>query len=141
MTFEEKNTWIYGAIAVIGYAVYLALVLPGAETPLESTPYVVPMLATIGGAIIAGILGGITLGMLSRRDGHEKDERDRQIQRFGDYVGNSFVVAGALAALLLAIVEADHFWIANAVYLAFVLSAVLSSVARLAAYRWGIPSW
>jgi len=47
-------------------------------------------------------------------------------------------VLGGLAALVLALVEAPHFWIANAVYLAFVLSAVLGSLARLGAYHRGL---
>jgi NADPH:quinone reductase-like Zn-dependent oxidoreductase len=33
--------------------------------------------------------------------------------------------------------EFDHFWIANAVYLAFVLSALLGSTAKVIAYRRG----
>jgi hypothetical protein len=42
-----------------------------------------------------------------------------------------------VAALVLAMAEADHFWIANAVYLAFVLSALLGSAAKIVAYRRG----
>jgi hypothetical protein len=52
-----------------------------------------------------------------------------------------FIVIGALAALILAILEADAFWIANAVYLAFVLSAVLGSITKIALYRGGLPTW
>lgn len=48
---------------------------------------------------------------------------------------------GALAALVLALAEADHFWIANVIYLAFALSAVLGSVAKIFAYRRGFQSW
>ena len=39
----------------------------------------------------------------------------------------------------LAMLEVAYFWIANAVYLAFFLSAVLGSVARIVAYRRGLP--
>jgi hypothetical protein len=51
------------------------------------------------------------------------------------------VVLGAVAALALALFQAPWFWIANAVYLAFVLSAVVGASARLVAYRRGMPSW
>jgi MFS family permease len=142
MPYEEKNAWAFGLVAIAGYVTYLAILLPrSAGIPLAETPYVGPMLATIGGAILAGILAGIVIGILSPRDRDKKDQRDREIYRFGEYVGRAFVVIGAVSALLLAMFEADHFWIANAVYLAFVLSAVLSTVARLVAYRRAFQSW
>jgi len=50
-------------------------------------------------------------------------------------------VIGALGALILAWMEAPHFWIANVIYLAFVLQAILSSVAKLVAYRRGLHAW
>jgi hypothetical protein len=37
--------------------------------------------------------------------------------------------------------ELPYFWIANAVYLAFFLSAALASVAKIVAYRRGLPAW
>lgn len=84
----------------------------------------------------------------SRRDRHllaqeagKKDQRDREIYRFGEYIGQSFVVMGGVAALLMAMAEWDHFWIANVIYLAFVLSAMLGSVAKIVAYRRGFQPW
>jgi hypothetical protein len=46
-----------------------------------------------------------------------------------------------VAALLMAMAEWDHFWIANVIYLAFVLSAILGSVAKIVAYRRGFQPW
>ena len=51
----------------------------------------------------------------------------------------ALVVIGGVAALILAMLRIDWFWIANAVYLCFVLNAILSSIARLVAYRGGLP--
>ena len=48
---------------------------------------------------------------------------------------------GGLAGLVLAMVEADWFWIANAIYLGFVLSAMLSSATKIGLYRRGLPTW
>jgi hypothetical protein len=43
---------------------------------------------------------------------------------------------------LMALAEWDHFWIANVIYLTFVLSAVVGSVAKIFAYRQGgFQSW
>jgi MFS family permease len=139
MSFEEKNTWAFGVIAIVGYVAYLVTVLSQATTPLADSAYIVPMLSTIGAAIAAGILAGILLGMSSARE--QKDERDRQIYRRGEYAGHAVVLAGAIGALLLAMIEAEHFWIANTVYLAFVLAAVLSSIVKLVAYRRGFSQW
>src|SRR5215475_6765321 len=40
--------------------------------------------------------------------------------------------------IFLALAEVDYFWIANAIYLGFVLWAVVGSVIRLVAYRRGL---
>ncbi len=141
MSFEEKRTWAYGVIAVLGYGVYLALVLPRLASPIEATDYAEPLLWSVGGAIVAGILSGMVLAAGSPKTRTPKDERDREIHRFGEYVGHGFVVLGAVVALLLAILDVASFWIANAVYLAFVLSAILSSIARIVAYRRGFQEW
>ena len=132
MPFEEKTAWAYGVVALAAYLTYLGILLTtGAD-------YVAPMLWTIGASIVANIIATIAIGTVTPRG---KDQRDRDIYKFGEYVGNSFVVVGAVSALILAIIAAPHFWIANVLYLCFVLSAVLGTVAKLVAYRRGLPQW
>jgi hypothetical protein len=41
----------------------------------------------------------------------------------------------------MALAELDHFWIANAIYLAFVLSTIVASAAKIVAYRKGFRPW
>ncbi|ANZ42535.1 hypothetical protein BBK82_06720 [Lentzea guizhouensis] len=127
-------------VAAVGYAVYVVLVLGRAGgRPLAEVPYVDAALWTIGFGIVVGIVSGIWFGIASRREGGlQVDERDVEIGRFGDHVGQSFVVIGGVAALVLAMAEAPHFWIANVLYLCFALSAVLGSLAKIAAYRQGV---
>jgi hypothetical protein len=60
---------------------------------------------------------------------------------FEEFIGQSFVVLGGVGALVMSIAEADYFWISNAIYLTFVLSAIVASVAKIVAYRRGLPSW
>ena len=141
---QEKNAWILGIVAVVGYSVYAGLLLGSGAGPLPERAYAPIMLWTIAGGIVAGIVVNILIGIVSgmfRRDAGRIDQRDRQIARFGDYAGQSFVILGAVSALLLAIAEADHFWIANVIYLGFVLSAVLGSIAKIVGYRRGLPEW
>ncbi|MFC4944350.1 hypothetical protein [Pseudonocardia sp. GCM10023141] len=141
MSLEQKRAWIALVVAIGGYVAYLVVVLGRAGTaPLAAVAYAGPLVWTVGIAVAVSIIGNIAVAIGSRAAGRT-DQRDREISRFGGHIGHSFVVLGAVAALLMALVGADHFWIANAVYLAFVLSAVLGSVARLAAYRWGLPAW
>jgi hypothetical protein len=104
-------------------------------------PYVGAMLWSIGAAIVASIVGRIVIAVVWPRDADRTDQRDKEIHRFGEYVGQWFVAIGAVTALVLAMAEVDHFWIANELYLAFVLSALLSSAAKLVAYRRGFQLW
>lgn len=136
MSFDEKNAWVFMSTAVLGYATYLVLL-----AALGPEPYAALLLWTIGGAIGVNILAHIGISIAAPREARERDQRDREVKAFGDRVGQAFLVLGAVAALLLALTEAPWFWIANAVYIGFVLSAVVGSAASLVAYRTGLPSW
>ncbi|MER5928938.1 hypothetical protein [Streptomyces sp. NPDC002054] len=142
MSLEEKRAWSMGLVTVVAYLAYLAVVLGRADGgAFAQLPYIPVMLWTIGAAIAASILIHIALDLTSGERGRKTDQRDREIGRFGEHAGQSFVVVGAVAALVMAMAEVDHFWIANAVYLAFALSAVLGSTARIVAYRRGFQPW
>lgn len=142
MAAEEKRAWVMLVVAIAGYLTYLGVLLGRpAGVPLAETPYETALLWTVGGAIAASIVLHIAVTAFSPECENTKDQRDREIHRFGEYVGQSFVVLGAVAALALAMAGSASFWIANAIYLAFVLSAVLGSVAKLVAYRFGFHPW
>lgn len=142
MAHEEKRAWIMVVVSAVGFAFYVVTVLTRADgRSLTEVPYVWPLIWTIVGAIVVAIVLEIVVSMAAGRDGTKTDQRDREITRFGDTVGQSFVVIGALSALLMAMFEFDYFWIANAVYVCFVLSAVLGSLARISAYRKGFQPW
>lgn len=143
MSYEEKGTWSFLVVAIAGYAVYLWLVLSQivGGTPVDEVDYAIPMLWTIGGAVVAGILARIAIEIASPSESTRADVRDRQIDRAGEQVGNSLVVIAGIGALVLAMLQVHWFWIANAIYLGFVLSAVLGSLAKLAMYRRGLPAW
>src|SRR5204862_3162915 len=90
-----------------------------------------------GASIVASIVGQVLVETARPSDGRRADVRDREIYRFGEYASRWFLVAGAAAALVMAMAKADYFWIANVIYLGFVLWAVGGSVLKLAAYRRG----
>ncbi len=142
MAFEEKNAWIMGGVTIVAYLAYLFTLLGRADgVPLAEVPYIGAMLWSIGGAIIATIALVIVVAIMAPDEADKRDQRDREIHRFGEYVGQSFQVIGGLGALVLAMLEAPHFWIANAIYLCFALAGLLSCVAKIVAYRRGFHPW
>lgn len=139
MSFDEKNAWVYAVIAVGGYAGYLATILGRAQgVPFSAVAYVVPMLVAIGAAITASIVGHIVIAAVWPKDAGRTDQRDKEIHRFGEYIGGIVLAVGVLVPFALTMAEVDHFWIANAIYLAFVLSALCGTTVKLVAYRRGL---
>jgi hypothetical protein len=139
MAYEERNTWINAAATLVSYVVYLGIILTRAQSvPLVDIDYVAPLLWTLGSSIVASIVGCIVGACIWGRGCGKKDVRDREIELLGGYVGQSFMCMGGSAALILAILKADYFWIANAIYLGCVLSTVLGSITRIVAYRRGL---
>ncbi|MEU4483042.1 hypothetical protein AB0F68_34065 [Micromonospora sp. NPDC023966] len=142
MTHREKRAWIMLVVAVVAYAIYVTIVVGRAGgRPLADVPYAAALLWTVGASIVANIVAEIAIGMVSPKAARVADARDRQIGQLGDHVGQSFLVAGAVAAMLMAMAGWDRFWIANVIYLAFVLSAVLGSVAKIGMYHGRLPQW
>jgi hypothetical protein len=140
---EEKRAWVMAAVAIVTYAGYLAVVLGrAADTPLPDVPYVSALLWSVGISIAASIVLTVVVQLVTApREAGRKDQRDREIGRFAEYVGQTFITAGAIAALVMAMLELDGFWIANTIYLACTLSLVLGSATRIVAYRRGIGPW
>lgn len=142
MAKEEKTAWIMFLVTIGAYAIYLELLFGRVgDGSLVETPYRDLMLRTIVGSIAANIVLSILVSIVSHRDGHKKDQRDREIYRFAEYTGQAFIVIGGVSALLMAMYKFDYFWIANVIYLGFVLSAILSSIAKIMMYRRGVPRW
>ncbi|HEY3002359.1 MAG TPA: hypothetical protein VGJ44_08405 [Kribbellaceae bacterium] len=139
MSFGEKRAWIYAAIAVVVPAVYFATVLGQARgSAVAQVAYVRPMLTAVAAAIVLDIVASIATAIASPKGDDKPDERDRQIGRFGDYVGFYVMSVCSVVPLVLAMAKAEYFWIANTLYLAFVLAAIASSAVKIAGYRRGL---
>jgi hypothetical protein len=72
------------------------------------------------------------------READKKDERDTQIHRKGEYFGMYLLVLGALVALGLAMAEVAQFWIAQALFVGFILQGLTSAIVKIQAYRRGL---
>lgn len=142
MTHEEKRAWIRLVVTAAGYAAYLVVVLGGADgRALPDVPYIAAMLWTIGAAIVVSIVAEIAVAVATPGASRVTDVRDREIGQLGERVGQSFVAIGAVAAMLMAMAGWDGFWIANVIYLCFVLSALFGGITKVVVYRKSLPQW
>jgi hypothetical protein len=149
MPFEEKVTWVNAVVLAIVPAVYFAIVLGQlGQVPASEIAYQRPMLIAIGISIVLTILGSIAMGIGtgisaeirergSAGDIGRTDERDKQIGRRGELVGYYVSSVGVVGAMALTMLEYPYFWIANVLYLSFVIAALVSAGVKLVAYRRG----
>lgn len=67
------------------------------------------LLWTIAAAIATAIVLDIVVAIAAPEGANKKDQRDREIGRFGEYVGHSFVVIGGVAALGMSLATGGAF--------------------------------
>lgn len=148
MTVDERAVWVYLALLIATTGAYLAVVVPRAlEGPIDQVEWVVPMIWAIAVTVVGTVLGAIAgaIGSAVRlaargRDPESElgsDERDKEIDRLGDRRSQGVIGAGMLAALILAMVDADAFWIGNALFLAGAIAGLVETVVKIRAYRRG----
>jgi hypothetical protein len=136
MSYQEKRTWIYAVVAVAVSVVYFAITLGQlADTDVAQISYVRPLLTAAGVGIVANILADMLIGM--PKGAERKDERDTGIYWHGTRTGYFVLAVGAGGAFILTLTGVAHFWIANALYLTFVMDALISSIVKIIAYRRG----
>jgi hypothetical protein len=139
MSYEEKGSLVYLVVVIGTYLGYVGVIVSRADGgALAEVAYRSPMLWSMGISIGLSIVGRILIEIFRPSDTHKLDARDKDINRFGEYVGGSVLAIGMLAPFILVLLAADHFWIANAMYAVFALSAVVGTTAKLVAYRRGL---
>ena len=149
MPFEEKITWVSAVVTVIVPVAYFLIVLGRlADSSAADIAYQRPLLIAIGASIVLTIVGsiltGIGTGISAELRGRSasgeidrKDERDKTISRRGDLIGYYVASAGMVGVLALTMLQYEYFWIANTLYLSFVVATLVSSVVKLVAYHRG----
>lgn len=139
MSYEEKGAWVYGLVALGAWATYVAVLLARADgRDLADVPYVATLLWTVGISALAPVVGRTLVEVVRPSETHRPDVRDREIDRRGEYVSGIVLGVGMVGPFALALADAESFWIANAIYTAFVLAAVVGSVVKVVAYRRGL---
>ncbi|WP_439590886.1 hypothetical protein [Microbacterium sp.] len=143
MVYEERNTWAGLIVLVIAIPIYVVVVLQqaagGPLTDVEWWPIMLwTIVASIVATIVVSIVWGVLAGMRDPGGVGKSDERDRDIARMGSRVGQAFTVIAAVGVIVLCAFEVDWFWIANTMFFGFALSAFISGIASVIAYRRGL---
>jgi hypothetical protein len=142
MAFLEKSNWVVIVVGVPTLLVYLAVVVPQVlGGPVAEVSWVQPMILAIVAFVVANVVGNVVAAASNPREADRKDQRDTEIDHLGERIGNWLVIAGSIVALVLAMTTADHFWIANAIFLGGLAASIVSSVAKIAAYRGSFQAW
>lgn len=142
MPYQEKSAWILLLVSLVSYGWYVSTVLSAlGGAPLETAAYQAPMLWSIGGALVAVIGLHILVGVIGAGGFGKMDQRDRDIYRLSEYAGQGLVALGAVAGMAMALAAWPPFWIANVIYLGFMLAAIVSTITRIVLYRRGFHPW
>ncbi|WP_157248115.1 hypothetical protein [Nonomuraea typhae] len=139
MTYEEKGIWVFLLVNAVTFVTYVVVILTRAgDGELAQVPYVSTLLWTIGVSIAAAVVGRILVEIAKPSDSHRADVRDKEINRYGEYVAGSILAVGMVIPFALALAGAAHFWIANAMYAVYTLAFLIGPALKLVAYRRGM---
>jgi len=163
MTMNERTVWAYLVTVIVTSGVYLTLMLTRlAGGPVGQIAWVGPMLWTIGASVlgtvvltIAGTIAStitttIARSITSGRLGPGgrapvpiveidtvSDARDKDIDLIGDRALVGVLGAGFVGALVLAMLDADTFWIGNLLFVVGTIGAIVETTTKIRLYRRG----
>jgi len=140
MSRDEAYNWIFAVVTLIATITYLAILIPRSiGTPVGDVSFVAPLawIAAIGMSVGFGVAG--ILHAAWPKEGRVSDERDKEIELIGQYVGSGMVTIGAMAALVLSCFSADRYWVANSLFIGFLLGGLFTALTRAAAYHGEYP--
>lgn len=124
---------------MVVYGWYFAVVLGQiGEEEIAEIAYRPLMLTAVVVLVILAAISHVLAALVAPGEGDRTDVRDREINRYGEYVGGYVLGVGALVALAMAMFEVEYFWIANAILLALVVSELVSLGTKAVLYRRGI---
>lgn len=138
MSFEEKGTWAYTIVVLFVSAIYFTRVLGQvSDVPISEINYQSSLIWAIVLTIVATIIGYIVIAISAPGEADKKDQRDTEINRFGQSFGYSVVGVLSLIPLALAMAEFEQFWIANVIFAIGVIGGTIVSIVKIYAYRRG----
>ncbi|WP_062204592.1 hypothetical protein [Demequina salsinemoris] len=148
MSMQQRTVWASLIAFILVGIVYAAVMIPRTigSSP-EAISWVWPMGIAMGSivvVIIAGVIVSTIGGAISATvrgeepEFEEGDERDKQIENYGDAKGLSVGSFGALGAIILAMNDVDPFWIAQLLFAVGLLGGIVGAALKLRAYSRGL---
>lgn len=139
MTFQEKSALTMTSILLLVFAVYFVLVLgpvaSSAEREFAFTGLV------IGATVVTAVLAAtshVVLALVFRSQASAgADERDRLIALRSERVSGYILAVGMFSGIVLAMMRADAFWIAQVLLGAWVVAEITGGILKLVLYRRG----
>ena len=137
MSLTEVSRWASLTLIVVTTVAYGFIVLPQLSTTApRDIDWQIPMLWAIGisivGTIVLSIVIAIVNAIITRREPQKADVREKQIERYGDRIGQSIMAVGTAVVLVMAMLELDAFWIGNTL---FALGAIGTSIGAIMSIR------
>ena len=154
MTMNERTVWAYLVVVVLTSGAYITLMVSRLlSQPAEEISWIVPMLWTIGASVVGSILFAIVgavvgavrvaqaaKGHPAREDldlAYSSDVRDAEIDRRGGRASLGVLGASMVGALVLAMLDADTFWIGNLLFVFGTAGALVETTTKIRLYRRG----
>ncbi|MCA1735125.1 MAG: hypothetical protein LC739_03140 [Actinobacteria bacterium] len=138
MSFQEKS-----AIATLGglllvYGAYFAIVGRWmAASPVNEIAYQPLMFIAVVALVILAVVSHILIAVVNPKEADALDERDRLIGLRGERVGGYVLAVGVFAGLVFAMIEVDHFYVAQTLLLSLVLAQASDEASKIVLYRRG----
>lgn len=139
MTFIEKSTLATTLALVVVFGAYFALVLgPVAASPDRQGAFTGLLVQATVALTILAVVSQIVLAVLFRTQASTgQDERDRYIALRSERLSGYMLAVGMFAGVVLAMLDAAAFWIAQALLAAWVIAEVAKGTSKLILYRRG----
>jgi fumarate reductase subunit D len=136
MSFQEKSAIAMTGALIIVYGAYFALVGGWlAAAPPDEIVYQPLMIVAIIPLAILAAVSHIVLALMNPKEADAYDERDRLIALRGERIGGYVLAVVVFVALVLAMGQVHHFYIANGLLLGWVLAELTDNGSKIVLYR------
>jgi hypothetical protein len=140
VSFGEKSNWAILGVAIVVPSFYFAHILAALrDTPVADIAFVRPLITSFVIFVVSALSLHIIASLSNPREKDKRDVRDKEIDRFGEYVGGIVMGIGAMTALAQVLAGLEDLWVASTLYGTFVSQALVSAVIKIVLYRRGMP--
>ena len=139
MNYQEKTILIALPLDFIIFGAYSIWLIPQLlNEGIEGIDYRGPVILALVASVLLTIISQILLASFNHKQANLEDVRDKEIRRRASGYTLAFLAAPYLVGLILAIAEADYFYIVHVMLFGGVLADIVTSLAQLRFYRKGI---